>query len=213
MRKRFFRGVFCFLAMLALAGSGILSRPLFAQRTLATGARPRQTAGPARKTDSLAIADPAVIDPQGFEKILARYSGKPLLVNFWATWCEPCRHEYPLLNELAKKYAPQGLQVVGISLDDDGEMILVRRFLKRYQPIFPNFRKPPGKEKEFISVVNQKWKGSIPASFFYARDGRQIGQIIGEGQRDIFEAAIRSVLASGVKASAATKPGSGGNHR
>ncbi|MGB2622644.1 MAG: TlpA disulfide reductase family protein, partial [Candidatus Acidiferrum sp.] len=56
--------------------------------------------------------DPKLIDAQGFQKILEHYRGKALLVNFWATWCEPCRDEYPMLNELAKQYAPKGLQVV-----------------------------------------------------------------------------------------------------
>ena len=47
--------------------------------------------------------DPQLIDAQGFQKLLQRYHGKPLLINFWATWCEPCRDEYPMLNELAKQ--------------------------------------------------------------------------------------------------------------
>ena len=85
--------------------------------------------------------DPELIDLQGYQKILEQYKGKPLLVNFWATYCEPCRDEYPLLNELAKQYAPQGLKVVGVSMDQDGDLILMRRFLARYKPIFPNYRK------------------------------------------------------------------------
>jgi thiol-disulfide isomerase/thioredoxin len=153
------------------------------------------------------IADPVVIDQQSYQEILGKYRGKPLLVNFWATWCEPCRDEYPMLNELAKKYAPQGLQVVGVSLDDDGEMILVRRFLARHQPVFPNFRKRPGKEEQFINAVYPKWTGAIPASFFYARDGRLIGQILGESARDVYETAIRALLASGAKDSAGTPSG------
>lgn len=141
--------------------------------------------------------DPPVIDAPGYQKLIAEYRGKPLLVNFWATWCEPCRDEYPLLNELAKQYAPKGLKVVGISLDDDGEMILVRRFVAKYQPVFPNYRKRPGKQEEFVAVVNPRWNGAIPASFLYARDGRQIGQLSGGATREQFEAAIRSLLASG----------------
>src|SRR6478736_6527351 len=88
---------------------------------------------------STAPKDPQLIDIQGYQKILDQYKGKPLLVTFWATWCEPCRDEYPMLNELAKQYAPQGLKVVGIDLDQDGDLILMRRFLTRYKPIFPNY--------------------------------------------------------------------------
>ena len=61
--------------------------------------------------------DPGLIDAQSHRRILQQYEGKPLLVTFRATWCELCRDEYPVLNELAKQYAPNGLQVVGGNLD------------------------------------------------------------------------------------------------
>ena len=144
-----------------------------------------------------AVHDPEMIDAAGYQKILAEYRGKPLLVTFWATWCEPCRAEYPMLNELAKEYAPQGLKVVGVNLDQDGDLILTRRFMARYKPIFPNYRKTDGGEKEFIGAVYPGWNGAIPASFFYARDGRQIGKLLGESDRDTYDAAIRTVLSSG----------------
>jgi thiol-disulfide isomerase/thioredoxin len=141
--------------------------------------------------------DPAIIDAQGYQKLLQQNRGKPLLVTFWATWCEPCRDEYPLLNELAKQYAPQGLKVVGISMDDDGDLILMRRFIARYKPVFTNYRKQPGGETAFDQAVLSGWTGSLPATFFYAKDGRQIGHVMGEGTRDTYEAAIRSLLALG----------------
>ena len=138
--------------------------------------------------------DPVMIDTQGYEKILQQYKGKPLLVTFWATWCEPCRDEYPMLNELAKQYAPQGLKVVGISLDQDGDLILMRRFLARYKPIFPNYRRKKGQEDAFIQAVMPGWNGSIPASVFYGKDGTQVGHLVGAGDRETYEAAIRMLL-------------------
>jgi len=144
--------------------------------------------------------DPELIDVQGFQKILQQYRGKPLVVTFWATWCEPCRDEYPMVNELAKEYAPKGLRVVGISLDDDGDMILVRRFLARYKPIFPNYRNTPGEQVEFDAfkqTVMAGWNATLPASFFYDRDGRQVGHFIGEKSREQYEEAIRGLLAAG----------------
>ncbi len=140
--------------------------------------------------------DPELIDGQAYKQLLDKYHGKALLVNFWATWCEPCRDEFPMLNELAKQYAPKGLHVVGISLDDDGEMVLVRRFLARYHPVFPNYRKKAGKSEAFVQAVHAGWTGAIPASFFYAPDGRQIGHFVGAGDRATFEAAIRTLLSS-----------------
>ena len=196
-------------AILVLLLAAAIGLPSLAQE------RPKSSpkSSPAAKPPSTKpVADPALIDQQGYQDILGKYRGKPLLINFWATWCEPCREEYPMLNELAKKYAPQGLRVVGISLDDDGEMILVRRFLARNQPVFPNFRKRPGKEEQFINAIYAKWTGAIPASFFYAPDGRLIGQIIGESTRDNYEAAIRTLLASGATDTPGTPSGSMPGH-
>jgi thiol-disulfide isomerase/thioredoxin len=141
--------------------------------------------------------DPEVIDAQGYQKILDQYRGKAVLVTFWATWCEPCRDEYPMLNELAKQYAPQGLHVVGINLDDDGDIILMRRFLARYKPIFPNYRKRKGDEGAFNQSVLPGWNGALPATFFYAKDGHQAGHVLGEGNRATYEGAIRALLSSG----------------
>jgi thiol-disulfide isomerase/thioredoxin len=141
--------------------------------------------------------DPAMIDVAGYQKLLEQYRGKPLLVTFWATWCEPCRDEYPMLNELAKQYAPQGLKVVGVSMDDDGDLILMRRFLARYKPVFPNYRKNAGGQEAFQQSVFPGWTGALPATFLYARDGRQIGHMVGEGTRETYEAAIQSLLAAG----------------
>jgi len=138
--------------------------------------------------------DPPLIDVQGYQKLVQQYKGKPLLINFWATWCEPCRDEYPLLNELAKQYAPQGLKVVGVSLDQDGDMILMRRFLARYKPVFPNYRKKKGEEDAFSRAVMPGWNGSLPASVFFAKDGTQAGHLIGAGNRETFEAAIKALL-------------------
>jgi thiol-disulfide isomerase/thioredoxin len=141
-----------------------------------------------------AARDPQLIDAQGYHKLLAQYRGKPVLMTFWATWCEPCRDEYPMLNELAKQYAPKGLKVVGVNFDQDGDLILMRRFIKRYKPIFPNYRKT-GDETEFQQAVLPEWNGTLPASFFYAKGGRQAGHVFGAGTRATYEAAIQSLLA------------------
>ena len=142
--------------------------------------------------------DPELIDAQGYQKLVQQYRGKPLLVNFWATWCEPCRDEYPMLIELAKQYAPQGLKIVGVNMDQDGDLILMRRFIARYKPIFPNYRKKPGEAEEpFRLTVLPGWTGTLPISVFYTKDGRQVEHFIGEKNREAYEGAIRSLLNSG----------------
>jgi thiol-disulfide isomerase/thioredoxin len=149
--------------------------------------------------------DPQLIDAQGYAKLVQQNRGKPLLINFWATWCEPCRDEYPMLSELAKEYAPKGLRVVGVNSDQDGDLILMRRFIARYKPVFPNYRKKPGKpeeEAEFNQAVLPDWRGELPATFLYDQDGRLIGHFFGARNRETYEAAIRQLLSGGSAAAA-----------
>ena len=82
-------------------------------------------------------------------------------------------------------------------MDDDGDLILMRRFLARYKPVFPNYRKKAGSEAAFRQAVLPGWTGSLPVSIFYGKDGQQAGHMLGEGTRDKYEATIRSLLASG----------------
>ena len=100
-----------------------------------------------------------------------------------------------MVNELAQKYASQGLVVLGVSLDDDGELTMVRRFLGRVNPVFRNYRKKPGNEEAFINAIDRKWSGAIPATFFYAPDGQRVSRLVGEHKREEFEKAIQELLA------------------
>src|SRR5260370_14475992 len=125
--------------------------------------------------------DPELIDKQDYQKLLEQYHGKPLLVTFWATWCEPCRPEYTMLNELAKKDAPPGLEVVGVSMDDDGDLILIRGFLARYKPVFPNYRKKAGVEELFTQGELPACNETLPLSLFYINDVRQTVHILHDG--------------------------------
>jgi len=137
-----------------------------------------------------------VITADQYVAKVAEHQGKPLMVAFWATWCEPCRDEYPMVNELARQYQPKGLAVFGVSLDDDAEESLALRFLAKTNPVFPNFRKKSGKEEEFINRVSTKWTGQLPATFFYDRDGHLFGQLTGEQKREAFINAIEQTLAA-----------------
>jgi thiol-disulfide isomerase/thioredoxin len=156
---------------------------------------------------STAKSDPPLIDLAGYQQLLAKYRGKPLVVNFWATWCEPCRDEYPMIVDLAKQFKPQGVEVVGVDMDDESDMNLVRRFIARTQPPFPNYRQKPGIDLDrFYDGVNPQWKGTMPQTIFYGRDGNVVGFFLGSRPRAQFEQAFRSTLGG---ASAAAPSGSG----
>jgi thiol-disulfide isomerase/thioredoxin len=161
--------------------SGVLQKP--------------QTAA-ANTTNATEPGDPPLIDLAGYNELIASYRGKAVMVNFWATWCEPCRNEYPTIMSLSKEYARQGLAVIGISLDDDADMNLVRRFLAQTRPDFPNFREKPGIDADtFYHHINPDWRGTMPQTDFYARDGHLARYFVGDRPREVFVQAIRLVLA------------------
>ena len=142
-------------------------------------------------------ADPALVDLAGYQQLLAKYHGKPLVVNFWATWCEPCRDEYPMVVDLAKQFKPQGVEVIGIDMDDESDMNLVRRFLAKMAPGFPNYRQKPGIDLDrFYDGVNPQWKGTMPQTMFYGKDGNVVGFFLGSRPRPQFEQAFRATLGS-----------------
>jgi thiol-disulfide isomerase/thioredoxin len=168
------------IALLCVAGTG----PLHAQ-TLPTKPTPK----------ARAAADPPLINLAGYKELVEKYRGKPLLVTFWATWCEPCRDEFPMVVELAKQYRPQGLSVLGVSLDSNADMHVVRRFLAEFRPEFPNYRQNPEIDvDEFYQGVNPNWQGSMPETIFYTRDGRIAVHFTAEQTRQTFEQAIHAIL-------------------
>jgi thiol-disulfide isomerase/thioredoxin len=137
----------------------------------------------------------ALIDLAGYQDIVSSNHGKALMVTFWATWCQPCRAEFPMIEEMAKKYGPQGLTVVGVSLDQDSELAGARQFLDEAHADFPNYRVKPGIDIEaFYQGVNAGWQGTMPQTVFYARDGHVARYLVGAKSPAAFEDAIRLIL-------------------
>jgi len=118
---------------------------------------------------------------------LAQFQGKPVLINFWATWCGPCRFEIPMLNELHRKYAPKGLVIVGISTDEEGATI-VKPFMKEIPMEYTTYLKNNDTEEKFGGI----W--ALPTSIFYDKNGKQIDKFLGVQPREVFEQKIQQIL-------------------
>ena len=103
---------------------------------------------------------------------LSDYKGKLILVNFWATWCMPCRQEMPSMEALWKTYRDKGLVVVGIALDDDAKS-RVASFTKIFKLSFPIMLDPDGKASADYQV------SGVPASYLIDRNGKLIARIVG----------------------------------
>jgi len=181
----------------ALAIGAISAGTVRGQSPSGSGGASRSTGAPAKTAaQSSAQKTFEVVDAEGYLAQVAQRRGKPLMVTFWATWCEPCRDEFPMVNELARQYKLKGLAIFGMNMDDDAEVSLALRFMAKTHPVFLSYRKKPGKEEEFINRVNPKWTGTMPVTFLYTPDGRLVGQIIGEQSRQVFVTAIEQLLAT-----------------
>ena len=114
-------------------------------------------------------ADFTLTDLQGKEWTLKSLKGKVVLVNFWATWCPPCRKEIPDLDALYTRFQDSGFVILGISDEEDGK---VRPFATEQKITYPILLDPGRKVTESFRV------GGIPKSFIYDRDGKLAAQSI-----------------------------------
>ena len=105
------------------------------------------------------------------------YAGRPLLINFWASWCAPCIEEMPELDRFATTQIGNGTQVVGIALDDADA---VRAFLKRIPVDYPILLDTPGPRDTGVQLGNLR--GVLPYTALVGADGRLIKQKIGPFQ-------------------------------
>ena len=135
------------------------------------------------------------VDAQGLAQAIAKEKGRVVLVNFWATWCVPCREEFPDLVRLAKKYRDRGLSIVGVSTDLAKDLPAVEKFLTAARPDFRNYRKKSGgDDQDFIESVDPRWGGELPFSVLYDRDGRKAGVLSGKQSPADFEKAVTKLL-------------------
>jgi len=116
-------------------------------------------------------------------------------VNFWATWCVPCREEFPDLVRLEQKYRDRGVSILGVSIDSAKDLPAVEKFLAKTQPRFPNYRKKSGGDDQvFIEAVDPKWGGELPFSVVYGPDGKKAKVLSGKQSYDSFEKAVAGLL-------------------
>jgi thiol-disulfide isomerase/thioredoxin len=151
---------------------------------------------------------------------LADWKGRPVLVNFWATWCDPCRREIPLLKTLRHEHAADGLQIVGIAVDS---LEAVRQYTAEHGIDYPVLI---GQQGGLAAVTAFGMDTVLPFSVFADRQGRIVTLKIGELHRDEAElilerlrevdagtltvSAAREQISTGVQRLKAARTASGG---
>jgi thiol-disulfide isomerase/thioredoxin len=136
---------------------------------------------------------------EGKKVSLSDLRGKAVLLNFWATWCVPCKIEMPWLVELQAKYGPQGFQIIGVAMDDSSKEDIAK-FAKDMGVNYPVLI---GKN----AVADAYAVPAMPESFFIGRDGKIVDKIIGlRGKSDIEDAIKTALNTQATTSSAASQP-------
>ena len=161
-------------------------------------AHPQGARGPRGKRVAVKPATVAqVITAEELPALLKRAGARPLLVNYWATWCDPCREEFPDLVKIDKEYRTQGLDSIAISLDDLAELKTgVPKFLRQMKVKMPVYLLNAPDPELSIKMVDPKWSGALPATFLYDAKGEIVFKHFGRFNTAELRAAVEKLVGS-----------------
>lgn len=134
------------------------------------------------------------IDEKTYPAALAAHKGNVVVVNFWATWCAPCREEMPWLAALERKYRSRGFRLLTVSCDEPEDQRAAEEFLSKVGVGGDAYLKRSFSDEKFIESVYEKWSGALPAIFLYDRKGRLARAFIGETEQAALEKAVAGLL-------------------
>ncbi|MDH7605901.1 MAG: TlpA disulfide reductase family protein [Melioribacter sp.] len=130
------------------------------------------------------------IDKYKLQKLIKDRKGKLLFLNIWATWCEPCREEFPAIVKLSNEF--KDVDFVGISVDFPEEIeSKIKPFIKNNKVNFPVYVNSFSNDEELINMLNKDWNGAIPATFIFDKSGKLISFIEGKKSYEEFEKNIK----------------------
>jgi thiol-disulfide isomerase/thioredoxin len=122
-----------------------------------------------------------------------RRSKSPVVVNLWATWCTPCREEFPDLMRFYKDYKTRGVSLVLVSGDFSSDTEAAREFLASQGVDFRTYLKS-GKDDEFINAFDPAWSGALPATFVYNDRGEKVHSFLGTVTYDSLEKVVAPLV-------------------
>jgi thiol-disulfide isomerase/thioredoxin len=153
---------------------------------------------PVKAETAAALPKVTQVDASGLKNIL-KTNGKPLLVNFWATWCDPCREEFPDLVKIDADYG-ETLDFITVSLDDVEELNSgVPKFLAEMKAEMPAYLLSTQEEDTVISSVSKDWQGGLPFTILYDAEGKTAYSRMGKVKIDVLRAEINKLLPAAVK--------------
>jgi len=142
----------------------------------------------------LAKIDVPLLNAEIFHSLVEKHRGKVLFINTWATWCVPCKEEFPDLVRLKDYYRDSDVVFIGISVDFPDEIeSKVKPFLYSQQINFPIYVQDFKDPTNLIDLLNTSWRGAVPATFIYDKLGVQQAFLLGKHSFDEFRTGIEKV--------------------
>lgn len=132
----------------------------------------------------------ALKDMNGATVALASYKGRPLVLNFWATWCAPCKKEIPWFIEFKQQFAPRGLEILGVSIDDPAKEL--QTFAAAQKMNYPVLM---ALDQEAVLTAYEA-EVMVPVTWFIKRDGTVLSRTVGITTREYFESQIQAIIGS-----------------
>ena len=163
-----------------------------------TAVAQRKTAHKPRGTGAAKVVAPIrAVNDEEMRGLLTRDGKRPLLVNYWATWCDPCRDEFPDLVKIDTDYRSKGLDFIAVTLDDVVDLkTAVPDFLRPMKAKMPVYLLDVSDPEPAINAVDPKWGGSLPATFLYNNKGEVVYKHFGRFKTAELRAAIDKVMSS-----------------
>jgi thiol-disulfide isomerase/thioredoxin len=135
----------------------------------------------------------ALTETDGKKVSLSDYKGRPVVVNFWATWCGPCKVEMPWFEEFRKKYAADGFEVLGVADDADAGKDAIAKSAGKLGVTYPILLVDDATEKAYGEPE------VLPMSFYVDKAGTIVAVTAGLGTKDELEAKVKEVIAAGAR--------------
>jgi cytochrome c biogenesis protein CcmG/thiol:disulfide interchange protein DsbE len=180
--------------LVAIGVVALLVIMVWADRKFPPAGRKAPTASSA--ADDAEMQAIVVKDLNDKDVTLSQYKGQVVLLNFWATWCDPCRQEIPWLIEFQQKYSPRGFTILGVSMDEEGK--------KAINPYLNKERFDVNGQKEAMNypillgndTIAEKFGGvmGMPTSMLFDRNGKKVRTIVGLIKQDDIAKAIEGLL-------------------
>lgn len=184
------------IALIVFIVAVLIGITIYADRATRLSTKPTAMSAATTEGDGKPAPPITLKDLEGKDVSLADYQGKVVLVNFWATWCDPCRVEIPWLIDMQAKYGKKGFTVLGVAMDDEGKSVVAPFVAKERFEV--NGQQLPMSYPILIGNddASSKFGGILgfPTSFLISRDGKQVVRFQGLKSYDEIAKAIEAQL-------------------